>query len=199
MITRRLYAGISEFLGSLEKQIEWQGKLTNKQRPPGAPDGDFVFHPSFLDRLDHEQVHIAVRSGLAVGIGTEKDDLLGMELLDEHLKVRKQLIGYAVDRVAGIPEYVLTDLRGMNRGSAHDWKIAGGQEMSSFGIAVIGEQGMQAESQRGMEIMPQAMRSADILSAGGLATFCRLCGMGGQDVRRPAAFRMKALLGDWRW
>jgi hypothetical protein len=50
-----------------------------------------------------------VPCGFAVGVGTEKDDLVGVELLDQDLQVRPQLVGDPVDRVAWVQEDILTD------------------------------------------------------------------------------------------
>jgi hypothetical protein len=65
-----------------------------------------------LDGFDHQQVHIAVRCWLAVGIGSEEDDLLGMELIGEHLEVWAQLVCDPVDRMAWIAKHILADSPG---------------------------------------------------------------------------------------
>ncbi len=91
------------------EQIKGQGSGLPHQRPPGATDGDFVFYPAGVDWSYNQQIHIAVPCGFAVGVGTEKDDLVGVELLDQDLQVRPQLVGDPVDRVAWVQEDILTD------------------------------------------------------------------------------------------
>ena len=107
------------------------------QMSDGPANAGGIHHRGIGDFFDDEQVHIAVRSGFTIGIGTEENDLLRVEPFYENLKVRPQLIGNPVDRVVGITENFLTNSRQMDRRNAHGGKIAWWQEMSSLGGAML--------------------------------------------------------------
>lgn len=95
---------------STDHDVERQIGNRVAQMPDCPPNAGGVGNRRSGDFPDDKQIHIAVRCGHAIGIGAEKDDLLGMELLDENLQVRSQLSGDPVDRIAGISEGILTDL-----------------------------------------------------------------------------------------
>ena len=65
---------------------------------------------------------------MTVGVGAKEDDFFRVELFDDDLEIKAELIGDPVYGIAGIQEHVLADLVGGNRGRAHGDRllIAGG-------------------------------------------------------------------------
>ncbi len=108
---RSIFQSLAEILRIAHHDVERQIGNGVTEMSNGAAYAGGVCNGVSLDRLDNEQVYVAVGSGLAVGVGTEKDDFFGLELFDEHLEVRAQLIGDLVDRITRVSEHVLADVR----------------------------------------------------------------------------------------
>jgi hypothetical protein len=108
---RSIFQSLAEILRIAHHDVERQIGNGVTEMSNGAANAASICNGVSLDMLDNEQVYVAVGGGLAVGVGTEKDDFFGLELFDEHLEVRAQLIGDLVDRIARVSEHVLADVR----------------------------------------------------------------------------------------
>jgi len=111
--------GVRRHLGGLfglgEKEVKGKRAPLSQDRPPCGAHGDFILYPTLLDRFDHQQVHVAVLVRVPVGIRSEENHLLGVELLHKNLQIRQEAVGDPVDRVSRVPENVFPDLCWIHR------------------------------------------------------------------------------------